>query len=294
MGVEGRVLTLEEIREQKRKRAAEDNALKRPRPRSPTESVGEEVRAEAMRAALMGKLTSRAAATAKAEAASALILPGPVAVGAATTGALTPGGDGTSSPQPMEEETDNPASSVASCGLQTPTTLPEEQEDGNDGSKVTNAASVREIEGAALELAKEGVSVLAPEVDVAPTASPGPTNDVAATANTTADTTADTTAITTADATSRPSSGLSNIAMRNLVGASMDSPMPIHSPALLHSPEHVAPPPEAEVEEPPVIEMYYPALHGCRSVNVYEKLNRVEEGAYGVVYRVRDKNTKEM
>lgn len=37
-----------------------------------------------------------------------------------------------------------------------------------------------------------------------------------------------------------------------------------------------------------------PALISCRSVDSYEKLNRIEEGAYGVVYRARDKETGEI
>jgi len=37
-----------------------------------------------------------------------------------------------------------------------------------------------------------------------------------------------------------------------------------------------------------------PALVSCRSVDNYEKLNRIEEGAYGVVYRARDKETGEI
>ncbi|KAK3040604.1 hypothetical protein RJ639_026925 [Escallonia herrerae] len=32
-------------------------------------------------------------------------------------------------------------------------------------------------------------------------------------------------------------------------------------------------------------------LHGCRSVFEYEKLNKINEGTYGVVYRAKDKNT---
>jgi len=40
--------------------------------------------------------------------------------------------------------------------------------------------------------------------------------------------------------------------------------------------------------------VYYPAASGCRSVDDFEKLNRVEEGTYGVVYRVRDRDTKEI
>ncbi|KAJ3079840.1 hypothetical protein HK102_003476, partial [Quaeritorhiza haematococci] len=37
-----------------------------------------------------------------------------------------------------------------------------------------------------------------------------------------------------------------------------------------------------------------PLLTGCRSVNNYEKLNRIDEGAYGVVYRARDRTTGEI
>ncbi|CAJ0629783.1 1441_t:CDS:2 [Entrophospora sp. SA101] len=37
-----------------------------------------------------------------------------------------------------------------------------------------------------------------------------------------------------------------------------------------------------------------PALAGCRSVDNYEKLNRIEEGAYGVVFRAKDKATGEI
>lgn len=37
-----------------------------------------------------------------------------------------------------------------------------------------------------------------------------------------------------------------------------------------------------------------PAIVSCRSVDNYEKLNRIEEGAYGVVYRARDKETGEI
>ncbi|RVE43437.1 hypothetical protein evm_011888 [Chilo suppressalis] len=39
---------------------------------------------------------------------------------------------------------------------------------------------------------------------------------------------------------------------------------------------------------------YYPALQGCRSVEEFQCLNRIEEGTYGVVYRARDKTTEEI
>lgn len=35
----------------------------------------------------------------------------------------------------------------------------------------------------------------------------------------------------------------------------------------------------------------HPALSSCRSVYCYERLNHIEEGSYGVVYRARDKET---
>lgn len=39
---------------------------------------------------------------------------------------------------------------------------------------------------------------------------------------------------------------------------------------------------------------YLPAVSGCRSVQVYEINNKIEEGTYGVVYRAKDKATGEM
>lgn len=39
---------------------------------------------------------------------------------------------------------------------------------------------------------------------------------------------------------------------------------------------------------------YFPAIQGCRSVEEFQCLNRIEEGTYGVVYRARDKRTDEI
>merc|ERR1712226_1370540 len=39
---------------------------------------------------------------------------------------------------------------------------------------------------------------------------------------------------------------------------------------------------------------YLPSVYGCRSVEEFQCLNRVEEGTYGVVYRARDKKTNEI
>ncbi|XP_053593604.1 cyclin-dependent kinase 11B isoform X2 [Microplitis demolitor] len=44
---------------------------------------------------------------------------------------------------------------------------------------------------------------------------------------------------------------------------------------------------ETEQELPP----YLPAIQGCRYVDEFLSLNRIEEGTYGVVYRARDKRT---
>lgn len=60
------------------------------------------------------------------------------------------------------------------------------------------------------------------------------------------------------------------------------------------------PPVEKVEEEPPVEEVkvqlpnYFPGIQGCRSVEEFQCLNRIEEGTYGVVYRARDKRTEEI
>ncbi|GAB5593798.1 Cyclin-dependent kinase 11B [Umbelopsis nana] len=42
---------------------------------------------------------------------------------------------------------------------------------------------------------------------------------------------------------------------------------------------------------PPPPKPIVPTLHSCRHVDNYEKLNRIEEGAYGIVFRARDRKT---
>lgn len=56
--------------------------------------------------------------------------------------------------------------------------------------------------------------------------------------------------------------------------------------------EPKSPPMEVEPEEqlPP----YFPGIQGCRSVEEFQCLNRIEEGTYGVVYRAKDKRTEEI
>ncbi|XP_011262301.2 cyclin-dependent kinase 11B isoform X1 [Camponotus floridanus] len=51
---------------------------------------------------------------------------------------------------------------------------------------------------------------------------------------------------------------------------------------------------EEKKEEEPELPHYLPAIQGCRSVEEFQCLNRIEEGTYGVVYRARDKRTEEI
>ncbi|KAI8816079.1 kinase-like domain-containing protein [Fimicolochytrium jonesii] len=65
-----------------------------------------------------------------------------------------------------------------------------------------------------------------------------------------------------------------------------------HQPPI---PEPVAssPPRQSQRAQPKTF-LTGPPLTSCRHVDNYEKLNRIEEGAYGVVYRARDKQTGEI
>ncbi|XP_043917691.1 cyclin-dependent kinase 11A [Protopterus annectens] len=53
-------------------------------------------------------------------------------------------------------------------------------------------------------------------------------------------------------------------------------------------------PPLSPVEQKKELPKYLPALQGCRSVEEFQCLNRIEEGTYGVVYRAKDKKTDEI
>lgn len=52
--------------------------------------------------------------------------------------------------------------------------------------------------------------------------------------------------------------------------------------------EIVSPESDQSIE---LLPMYLPGLMGCRSVENYEWLNKIEEGTYGVVFRGKDKKT---
>ncbi|XP_055530338.1 serine/threonine-protein kinase PITSLRE [Wyeomyia smithii] len=52
--------------------------------------------------------------------------------------------------------------------------------------------------------------------------------------------------------------------------------------------------PPMVVEEEEQLPPYIPGIQGCRSVEEFQCLNRIEEGTYGVVYRAKDKRTEEI
>lgn len=52
-------------------------------------------------------------------------------------------------------------------------------------------------------------------------------------------------------------------------------------------------PPRSPVELLPDLPPYYPAIQGCRNVEEFKCLCRIEEGTYGVVYKATDKKTGE-
>lgn len=62
---------------------------------------------------------------------------------------------------------------------------------------------------------------------------------------------------------------------------------------LLHSCSVGAPPSYESPSPPPAPQLpsYLPALMGCKNVESYEWLDRIEEGTYGVVYKAKDKRT---
>ena len=64
------------------------------------------------------------------------------------------------------------------------------------------------------------------------------------------------------------------------------------TPPIHHQQQHIER--EILVEEKPQLPNYYPAIQGCRRVDEYACLNRIEEGTYGVVFRAKDKKTGEI
>ncbi|EDW79071.2 uncharacterized protein Dwil_GK10511 [Drosophila willistoni] len=69
-----------------------------------------------------------------------------------------------------------------------------------------------------------------------------------------------------------------------------NKPLPVSETKALKSLEDLPPCDDKGVPLP----NYYPGVQGCRSVEEFQCLNRIEEGTYGVVYRAKDKRTNEI
>lgn len=53
-------------------------------------------------------------------------------------------------------------------------------------------------------------------------------------------------------------------------------------------------PPESPISPKEDLPLYLPAVQGCRNVEEFHCMNRIEEGTYGVVYRAKDRKTGEI
>lgn len=65
----------------------------------------------------------------------------------------------------------------------------------------------------------------------------------------------------------------------------------VHSDSEMKQDQHSDVGKDKEKEEETKLPPYYPAVRGCRNVEEFQWLNRIEEGTYGVVYRAKDKRT---
>ena len=64
------------------------------------------------------------------------------------------------------------------------------------------------------------------------------------------------------------------------------------------APKEILPVPHIKIIQPekeqPILPVYLPALQGCRSVDEFKHMNKIDEGTYGVVYRAQDLRTNEI
>ena len=75
---------------------------------------------------------------------------------------------------------------------------------------------------------------------------------------------------------------------------SQDSRSRSRSASPAKKPEEPVKEPVKEEPKEDLLPAYFPAIQGCRSVEEFQCLNRIEEGTYGVVYRAKDKRTEEI
>lgn len=67
-----------------------------------------------------------------------------------------------------------------------------------------------------------------------------------------------------------------------------EEPEAIYENEQLPTPAAPSPPKAKPAPSKPALPPYYPAIQGCRNVDEFKCLNRIEEGTYGVVYRAED------
>lgn len=94
-----------------------------------------------------------------------------------------------------------------------------------------------------------------------------------------------------AESESSPASRVASLSIKSAPST------PLHTPA---SGADAATAPNPPARPPRTRSIYvpprdaYPAFTSCRSVYCYERLNHIEEGSYGVVFRAREKATGEI
>ncbi|KAN0060347.1 hypothetical protein ACQY0O_007676 [Thecaphora frezii] len=102
--------------------------------------------------------------------------------------------------------------------------------------------------------------------------------------------------------TSAPASRRSPPASRSTSRSTAAAPPPPPPPpprrsastAVQSSKTHTAPPPPPPSRRAAPSRSAHPTIAGCRSVYNYQRLNHIEEGSYGVVFRAKDKQTGEI
>lgn len=76
------------------------------------------------------------------------------------------------------------------------------------------------------------------------------------------------------------------------IGSSSNSAGPSTPLRQMNLAAHHTAAPTSQSRRPPVPpRSRYPSIQGCRSIHEYERLNHIEEGSYGVVFRAREKAT---
>lgn len=85
--------------------------------------------------------------------------------------------------------------------------------------------------------------------------------------------------------------GSSPASKQALPRSQLQQPAPPQSQVPTKEPEPTERPPPEPQPQPP---RHHPLFHGCRSIEEYERLNFIDQGTYGFVFKARDKKTREV